>query len=138
MKRDPKHIASLNNLALADVRLKAHDEALHHWQAALQLAVATPEIVQNIGRFIACAEKRSINASHATLRKAQEVQASLAAKNTHSFDSSVGWLYMLHYAEQHNATVKTTLANTGTHNARRTSEEKGRQERPRANLRKRV
>jgi hypothetical protein len=51
VKQQPSSVASLNNLALARVRLNKETTALRHWEAALAAGPAPAEIVQNLARL---------------------------------------------------------------------------------------
>ena len=39
VKRQPKHVPSLNNLALVEVRLSEYNDAIGHWKSALEAAL---------------------------------------------------------------------------------------------------
>jgi len=50
VKQQPSSVASLNNLALARVRLGKETTALRHWEAALAAGPGPEEIAQNLAR----------------------------------------------------------------------------------------
>ncbi len=51
VKKQPNHAASLNNLAVARVRLGKEGQSLRHWEAALTAGPPAEEIAQNLGRL---------------------------------------------------------------------------------------
>ena len=100
--RQPGHISSLNNLALAEIRRKEYEAAVLNWQTALQLAPASAEIAQNIGRFLDLAQEQVIHVPPSTIKKAAGL---VVAADDPRYHRKVGWLYMRFYAPD-----KTTLA----------------------------
>ncbi len=90
------YAAVLNNLAIAEVRIRKFDKAIRHWQAALELSPQTPELVQNLGLLTkVAAGYTAASIPRYVSRKAGDLygQASVA-NNSAEFDDKVGWLYM--------------------------------------------
>ena len=99
VRRDPQHVSALNNLALSEVRLRQYTQALAHWQAALKVAPAAPEIIQNLGRLLHLANQRRILLPTEVQRQFSDLYAAAAiSADAKEFNSRVGWLYLGHYA----------------------------------------
>jgi S1-C subfamily serine protease len=99
VRRDARHVSSLNNLALSEVRLRKYSEALNHWQSALKIAPAAPEVIQNLGRLLHLANIGRVRLPSAVKREFSELYAAAAVwADAKDFDSQVGWLYMRYYA----------------------------------------
>ena len=99
VRRDPLHISALNNLALSEVRLREYTQALIHWQAALEVAPAGREIIQNLGRLLHLAKQERILLPAQIQRRFNDLYAAAAVSaDGGKFDGEVGWLYMGYYA----------------------------------------
>jgi S1-C subfamily serine protease len=99
VRRDPQHVSALNNLALSEVRLRQYPQALAHWRAALKVAPAAPEIIQNLGRLLHLAKQRRILLPTEVQRQFSDLYAEAAiSADAKEFNSRVGWLYLGHYA----------------------------------------
>lgn len=99
VRRDARHISSLNNLALSEVRLRRYSEALTHWQRALKVAPAAPEVIQNLGRLLHLANHGRLRLPSAVKSEFNELYAAAAVwADAKDFDNKVGWLYMGYYA----------------------------------------
>lgn len=97
LRRNPKHVSAMNNLALAHIRLKEYSAAISQLEAAQDLTPGTPEIVQNIGRFIHLASKASLRVPSTVVNRANALNSKLLASGDQPpFDPTCGWLYMLH------------------------------------------
>jgi tetratricopeptide (TPR) repeat protein len=92
VKRQPSHVASLNNLALADVRLNHYDDALRCWRKAIEVSPATPEIIQNLGRFLHLGDR--LHGARGAQKKAADLQTELVGSSQTGFDARTGWFYM--------------------------------------------
>ncbi len=99
VRRDPRHISALNNLALSEIRLKKYTQALSHWRTALELAPAAPEVIQNIGRLLHLAKQGRRKVPPTVQRRFSDLY-SLAAVSADAkeFNGRTGWLYMGYYA----------------------------------------
>ena len=93
LKRQPKHVPSLNNLALVEVRLGKYNDAIGHWKRALAQGTASHQITQNLGRLMNLAEKRICPLPPITKQKVNDLWAGVSA-SAGNYDSQVGWLYM--------------------------------------------
>lgn len=99
IRRDPRHVSALNNLALSEVRLRKYTEALAHFQAALEVAPAAPEVIQNLGRLLHLAKQGLVRLPTEVQRGFSDLYAATAVSaDAREFDSRVGWLYMGYYA----------------------------------------
>ena len=99
IRRDPRHVSALNNLALSEVRLREYTQALAHWQAALEVAPAAPEVIQNLGRVLDLANQRRVPLPTEVQRGFRDLYAATAVSaDAREFNSRVGWLYMGYYA----------------------------------------
>jgi S1-C subfamily serine protease len=111
IRRDPRHVSALNNLALSEVRLGEYTQALAHWQAALEVAPATPEIVQNLGRLLHLANQGLVRLPTGVPRRFSDLYAATAVSaDAKEFNREVGWLYMGHYAPLGELSVARTDA----------------------------
>lgn len=99
VRRDPQHVSALNNLALSEVRLRQYTQALAHWQAALEVAPAAPEVIQNLGRLLHLANKGRVPLPTRVQRQLSDLYAEAAiSADAKEFNSQVGWLYLGYYA----------------------------------------
>lgn len=93
--RMPKHVSALNNLALAEVRLKKYTEALRHWRTGLQIAPGTMEITHNVGRLLRYANRSIVSLPKNVEKELNELYANAASlPDDRKSDRNVGWLYM--------------------------------------------
>ncbi|WP_254510593.1 trypsin-like peptidase domain-containing protein [Anatilimnocola floriformis] len=96
--------ASLNNLAITEIRQRQYSQALGHWAQALDLTPTVPEIVQNLGRvgLLSRAEMRakmgpllSVNLDTAETKRWETLYTKARRVNGgYEFDPKTGWLYM--------------------------------------------
>lgn len=99
VRRDPQHVSALNNLAISEVRLRQYTQALAHWRAALKVAPAAPEIIQNLGRLLHLAKQRRILLPTEVQRQFSDLYAEAAiSADAKEFNSRVGWLNLGYYA----------------------------------------
>lgn len=95
LARAPDHIAALNNLALAEVKLRKFPSALNHWRKTVELSPKTPEITQNIGRVISEASIGKLPTSRTELKKFSGLYSeTIVSGKGHPSDPKTGWLYM--------------------------------------------
>jgi len=94
VRRQPKDIPSLNNLALVEVRLRHYSEAIVRWKAALDAGPPSKEVSQNIGRLLELAKNQTCRLPPTALKKIGELHQSLSAESQGTYDPRVGWLYM--------------------------------------------
>jgi S1-C subfamily serine protease len=89
-------VASLNNLAITEVRQKKHASAVKNWKEAAQIAPPPIEVVQNMGRFVHLARAMPIlGVPKDTAKSAGNLFASIAAHaEGKSFSLRLGWLYV--------------------------------------------
>jgi S1-C subfamily serine protease len=88
--RMANYIATLNNLAIVEVRLHKYNEAVGLWRKALAIAPYTPELVQNLGLMTVVAYlPKDVRTTAANLDVKIVVDNSLGR-----FDDHVGWLYI--------------------------------------------
>jgi S1-C subfamily serine protease len=100
VRRDARHISALNNLAISEVRLRKYPEALSHWKSALQLAPATPEVIQNLGRLLHLANQGRVRLPSQLKREFNDLYAAVSVRaDARDFDSKIGWLHMGYYAK---------------------------------------
>ncbi len=125
VRRDPRHVSALNNLALSEVRLREYTHALAHWQAALEVTPAAPEITQNLGRLLHLTNQGLVHLPTRVQRRFSDLYAAAAVSaDAKEFNSRVGWLYMGYYpplgeqpvsgqdTNQHRRESKNTLIRT--------------------------
>jgi S1-C subfamily serine protease len=95
-------IASLNNLAIAKIRLREPTEALRQWQRSLNLRPATPQILHNLSRLklvsrpIGSARSGGPNVLYLATADLRLLTTLLAEAQSveRAFDRSRGWRYM--------------------------------------------
>ena len=88
--RKADYVATLNNLAIAEVRLHKYSEAIGLWRRALAIAPFTPELVQNLGLMTEAAYlPKGMRTTAGNLYAKVAVENSLGR-----FDNHVGWLYI--------------------------------------------
>jgi S1-C subfamily serine protease len=95
LRREPANPAVLNNLALTEIKVGSHHDAVQHWKAAAALC-DDPRIAQNLGILLNQASKKKILVSKAVLQQISDVYASLViARKVSVAQSQIGWGYML-------------------------------------------
>ena len=95
VRRHPEHISALNNLAISEIRLHQYDRALGHWEAALALAPASSEVIQNLGRATYLAQHGGIHVPPAAERRFRDLYAAAAVSvDAGKFSDRTGWLYL--------------------------------------------
>ncbi|HEX4147561.1 MAG TPA: trypsin-like peptidase domain-containing protein, partial [Pirellulales bacterium] len=95
LRRDPDNPSVLNNLALTEIKVGRHREALLHWKAAAALC-EDRRIAQNLGRLFDQAGKGKILVSKSVLSQLSDIYASLViAKHVSVAHAQLGWQYML-------------------------------------------
>lgn len=97
-------IASLNNLAVTEVRQRRASSALRHWEEALEIGPPSPELVQNLGRlgYLSSPEVKTklggravVTLSSVERRRWGDLYAKAARTITGEvFDPGTGWLYI--------------------------------------------
>lgn len=94
VRREPKHVGLLNNLALSEVRVGKHNAALDHWATALRLTESSSELTQNLGRFISESKDRKLKTTESQLKRARVMYArAIDDKKGKPVDPKHGWLY---------------------------------------------
>ena len=76
VKRQPEHVPSLNNLALAEVRSGKHRQAIRHWTSALAATPVPEEVVHNVKRYRRLTELGRIKMEPAVRRLLDELYSS--------------------------------------------------------------
>ena len=119
-------IASLNNLAVTEVRQRKVSTALRHWEDALELGPPSPELVQNLGRLghLSSPEvKAKLGArSVVTLTSGERRRwGDLYAKAARTiagdvFDPGTGWLYIPFVRERSSSSTGAPKPKTPTVN----------------------
>ncbi len=95
LKRDPTNVPVLNNLALVEVKIGQHRDAIQHWKTAAALRY-DERIAQNLGRLFLQAGQRKIPMTKSVLDQLSDVYAALVVgKNVLAADKAQGWHYML-------------------------------------------
>ena len=89
-------VAALNNAAINEVRLKLHGTALKRWREASDIAIASPELIQNLGRFTDLATSGEfLSVSKGMTNSISNLYSDLAARHgTKAYETNTGWLYM--------------------------------------------
>lgn len=89
-------IASLNNLALAEIRQRKYDSALKHWKTAAKIAPPPPHMVQNVGRLVHLARSSPLlGVPPQAAKAAGDLYADIAVRTKAGrFEQRRGWLYM--------------------------------------------
>jgi S1-C subfamily serine protease len=94
-RRAPENTAISNNLAISKVKVGKFAEAIDLWSAALRSAPEAPEVVHNLGRFVASANSgRLSGAKPAAKRAATIFDKAVEEKKGPGYDLKQGWLYM--------------------------------------------
>lgn len=94
LQEHPKHVATLNNLALVRLRLGREAQAVKHWQVALAEGQPPDEIVQNLGRVRMLAQKGRIVLKPATLKTIHNLFVDAQLGGEGRFDEKAGFWYM--------------------------------------------
>ncbi|HEY2252418.1 MAG TPA: trypsin-like peptidase domain-containing protein, partial [Planctomycetaceae bacterium] len=96
LQRVPGHAATLNNLALAEVRDRHFATALKRWQEAGQNAPLSPELPHNLAKLLAEAKDGLLKPTASELNSFGKLYASLAVLGNKQANEQVGgWRYML-------------------------------------------
>jgi S1-C subfamily serine protease len=95
LARSPGHVAALNNLALAEVKLQKYSTAIQHWTLAIDAAPSVPAIGQNLGRFTKEAASGKLAVSEGLKSRVGELYSELVASGkSQPADYNTGWLLM--------------------------------------------
>ena len=94
VQQHPTHVASLNNLALARLRLNKENLTLKNWQVASLQRPVPPEIVQNLGRLQHLLDTGILTAKPAFQKSLGNLYAEAKAGGTRIFDPKVGFRYL--------------------------------------------
>jgi serine/threonine protein kinase/formylglycine-generating enzyme required for sulfatase activity len=95
LRRSPDDVATLNNLALAEMHLHKYADALRYFKEAAKKSPDSEEVVQNLGRFVSQARSKKIHVPTNVLNEAAGFQTKLAAARTGGrANGGTGWLYM--------------------------------------------
>ena len=92
-RRRPGSVPALNNLALAEWKSGDVRAALAAWEAAVEVAPASPQLAHNVGRANRLAGAGLATANRRDARRLGDLYASLAAAGG-DHDATVGWLIM--------------------------------------------
>ncbi len=93
LRKRPEDVASLNNRALTEVRMKQLRRAVRDWEKAVEQAPECPEVLHNLRRCKYLHERNVLALDAATLKAIDEVTARADASRF-SFNSGVHWKYM--------------------------------------------
>ena len=94
LRRQPRHVPSLNNLALVEIRLGHYDTAVVHWKAAVDAGSVAAEITHNLGRLSALCAKKKCSVSKLGQRNLDKLQEGFSRSGRQAYDAHKGWLYM--------------------------------------------
>ncbi len=94
LKRHPEDVATLNNLALARLRVHRRSESLKLWESALAEGSAPEEIVQNLGRLLHLIRAGRERAAPADVKTIEKMYADAAVGAGRSFQPQTGFRYM--------------------------------------------
>jgi serine/threonine protein kinase/formylglycine-generating enzyme required for sulfatase activity/Flp pilus assembly protein TadD len=95
LRRCPDDVATLNNLALAEIHLHKYADAVRHLKEASKKSPDSEEVLQNVGRFVSQARSGKLRPSTTLLGEATGIHAKLAAASPRGqANRSTGWLYI--------------------------------------------
>jgi S1-C subfamily serine protease len=95
LKREPKNVCVLNNLALAYVKRGDVGNAVTAWRKAIEIE-PSQSIVQNLGRFIDKANRERIKASKSQLDYITNIYSELVTSGKYDrANLKRGWIWML-------------------------------------------
>ena len=95
LRRRPDHVGALNNLALAEWKLNDVRAAVRAWTEAAEIAPASRQLVQNVGRANRLAGSGVVPVGRRESRELAELYVTLSAAATGArFDDGTGWLVM--------------------------------------------
>lgn len=90
----PKHVASLNNLALVRLRLGREGLVVKPWQTILAEGPPPPEVVQNLGRVCYLAQKERLSFKPVTQKNLERLYHDAQLTGSSKYDPGVGFRYM--------------------------------------------
>ncbi len=95
LRRSPDDVATLNNLALAELHLHKYAEALRYFKVAAKKSPDSEEVLQNLGRFVSQARSKKIHLPTTLLNEAAGFHGKLAAARPDGrANGGTGWLYI--------------------------------------------
>jgi hypothetical protein len=94
VQEHPKHIASLNNLALVRLRLGREPQWVRQWQTVLAEGPPPDEVVQNLGRVRYLSQKARLSLKPVTQKAVTNLYVDAQRTGNARFDEGVGFLYM--------------------------------------------
>ena len=93
LRRRPGNVAALNNLALAEWKTGDVRAAIRAWEAALEVAPASPQLAHNVGRANYLAGAGFASAGRRDAKRLGELYADFAAGGG-GHERTVGWLVL--------------------------------------------
>jgi len=94
VQEQPKHVASLNNLALVRLRLNRETQSLRHWQTALAEGPPSDAVVQNLGRVRYLLQKGRYSFKPVTQKAFNNLYVDAQRATSARFDERVGYRFM--------------------------------------------
>jgi hypothetical protein len=94
VRRQPRHVPSLNNLALARLRTQCDRQVLQFWETALDQGEAPFPIVHNLGRVRHLAKTDRLRADARLIAMVEDLYLRAALAANQSFQPQRGFLYM--------------------------------------------
>jgi tetratricopeptide (TPR) repeat protein len=95
LHREPGDVPTLNNLALAEIRLRKYSDALRYLKEAAEKSPNFEEITQNLGRLVSEARRGNLHLSATVLTQASDIYAKVVALNQgRPASTRTGWLYI--------------------------------------------
>jgi formylglycine-generating enzyme required for sulfatase activity/Flp pilus assembly protein TadD len=95
LHRSPNDVATLNNLALVEIRLHKYAEAIRYLKEASKESPDSEEVLRNLGRFVSEARSRKIHPPPNVQSEATGIYGkAAAAKQGNQANRGTGWLYI--------------------------------------------
>jgi tetratricopeptide (TPR) repeat protein len=94
VQEHPRHIASLNNLALVRLRLNREPQSMKHFQTALAEGPPPAEIVQNLGRIRYLLQKERLSFKPVTQKAVDNLFTDAQRAGNTRFDQGLGFQYI--------------------------------------------
>ena len=96
LERRDEDISALNNMAVVQVKQRDFKSALKHWERAVALGPATPELAHNLGRVTSLINRRLIADRRTSVTKDLGNLYARLARNVgdRAHDPNRGWLLM--------------------------------------------
>lgn len=94
LRRQPDYPPALNGLAISLLRQRKYGDAIQAMMSQHQNGIGSPELVQNLGRFLMLVEQGRVKVERSVIQRASNVLSEATARHPdYEFDTRTGYLH---------------------------------------------